>query len=206
MQCCVGDVRVEGLDPHAVGLVALELGGRAGEHDAARVARPGAQLGQQPRLADARLALDRQAAAGLQRGVETSEFQGAPDQGIRGSVQGPPLMSVRGRAGSLLVCPPPPPTRAAGRRSACSSLSLLIIGLDNTVLNVALPTLQTHFDASASTLQWIVDAYLLAFAGVLLTMGTLGDRFGRKRALQAGLVALRQRERARRAGADTPGS
>src|SRR3954466_7674559 len=68
------------------------------------------------------------------------------------------------------------------------SLSLLIIGLDNTVLNVALPTLQTHFSASASTLQWIVDAYLLAFAGVLLTMGTLGDRFGRKRALQGGLI------------------
>src|SRR4051812_34987082 len=71
---------------------------------------------------------------------------------------------------------------------AVLSLSLLIIGLDNTVLNVALPTLQTHFSASASTLQWIVDAYLLAFAGVLLTMGTLGDRFGRKRALQSGLV------------------
>src|SRR5215217_7726871 len=70
------------------------------------------------------------------------------------------------------------------------SLSLLIIGLDNTVLNVALPTLQTHFSASASTLQWIVDAYLLAFAGVLLTMGTLGDRFGRKRALQAGLIVF----------------
>jgi MFS family permease len=41
------------------------------------------------------------------------------------------------------------------------SLSLLIIGLDNTVLNVALPTLQTHFDTSGSTLQWIVDSYLL---------------------------------------------
>src|SRR4029079_2130815 len=68
------------------------------------------------------------------------------------------------------------------------SLSLLIIGLDNTVLNVALPTLQTHLNASGTTLQWIVDAYLLSFAGVLLTMGTLGDRFGRKRALQAGLV------------------
>src|SRR3954452_1366710 len=70
------------------------------------------------------------------------------------------------------------------------SLSLLLIGLDNTVLNVALPTLQTHFSASASPLQWIVDAYLLAFAGVLLTMGTLGDRFGRKRALQTGLVVF----------------
>src|SRR4051794_24554870 len=71
---------------------------------------------------------------------------------------------------------------------AVLALSLLIIGLDNTVLNVALPTVQTHFSASAATLQWIVDAYLLAFAGVLLTMGTLGDRFGRKRALQSGLA------------------
>ncbi len=71
---------------------------------------------------------------------------------------------------------------------AVLSLSLLIIGLDNTVLNVALPTLQSHFEASGSTLQWIVDAYLLSFAGVLLTMGTLGDRFGRKRALQSGLL------------------
>jgi len=68
------------------------------------------------------------------------------------------------------------------------SLSLLLIGLDNTVLNVALPTLQTHFSADGSTLQWIVDAYLLAFAGMLLTMGTLGDRFGRKRVLQSGLA------------------
>src|SRR5919112_1752011 len=82
-------------------------------------------------------------------------------------------------------------TRIHARRwktLAVLSLSLLIIGLDNTVLNVALPTLQTHFSASGSTLQWIVDSYLLSFAGVLLTMGTLGDRFGRKRALQSGLV------------------
>ena len=68
------------------------------------------------------------------------------------------------------------------------SLALLIIGLDNTILNVALPSLQEEFDASSSTLQWIVDSYLLVFAGLLLTMGTLGDRFGRKRALQAGLA------------------
>src|SRR5215210_2472465 len=82
-------------------------------------------------------------------------------------------------------------SRAYARRwktLAVLALSLLIIGLDNTVLNVALPTLQTHFSASGSTLQWIVDSYLLAFAGVLLTMGTLGDRFGRKRALQCGLI------------------
>ena len=83
-----------------------------------------------------------------------------------------------------------PDPKAYARRwktLAVLSLSLLIIGLDNTVLNVALPTLQTEFSASGSTLQWIVDAYLLSFAGVLLTMGTLGDRFGRKRALQWGL-------------------
>jgi EmrB/QacA subfamily drug resistance transporter len=71
---------------------------------------------------------------------------------------------------------------------AVLSLSLVIIGLDNTILNVALPSLQEEFDASSSTLQWIVDSYLLVFAGLLLTMGTLGDRFGRKLALQSGLV------------------
>jgi EmrB/QacA subfamily drug resistance transporter len=68
------------------------------------------------------------------------------------------------------------------------ALSLVIIGLDNTILNVALPSLQEEFDASTSTLQWIVDSYLLVFAGLLLTMGTLGDRFGRKRSLQVGLA------------------
>jgi EmrB/QacA subfamily drug resistance transporter len=68
------------------------------------------------------------------------------------------------------------------------SLSLVIIGLDNFVLNVALPTLQEAFSADASQLQWMVDAYILAFAGLLLTMGTIGDRFGRARVLQAGLV------------------
>src|SRR4051812_38202361 len=71
---------------------------------------------------------------------------------------------------------------------AVMSLSLVIIGLDNTILNVALPSVREHFDASNSTLQWIVDSYILVFAGLLLTMGALGDRFGRKRALQTGLA------------------
>jgi len=71
---------------------------------------------------------------------------------------------------------------------AVLSLSMMIIGLDNTIVNVALPTLQRQFSASASDLQWIVDAYLLVFAAALLTMGTLGDRYGRKRALQGGLL------------------
>lgn len=67
-------------------------------------------------------------------------------------------------------------------------LSLLVIGLDNTILNVALPTLQRDLDATSSELQWIVDVYMLVFAGVLLTAGSLGDRFGRKRALTLGLL------------------
>jgi MFS family permease len=74
----------------------------------------------------------------------------------------------------------PPSYARRWKTLAVLSLSLLIIGLDNTILNVALPSLQEHFDASSSTLQWIVDSYLLVFAGLLLTMGTLGDRFGRK--------------------------
>src|SRR4051795_2514709 len=69
-------------------------------------------------------------------------------------------------------------------------LSLLVIGLDNTILNVALPTMQRDLHAAASQLQWIVDVYMLVFAGVLLTAGSLGDRFGRKRALTFGLVAF----------------
>src|SRR5262245_26392170 len=68
------------------------------------------------------------------------------------------------------------------------ALSLVLIGLDNTVLNVALPTIQQTFRATASELQWMVDAYVLVFAGLLLTMGALGDRFGRARALQIGLL------------------
>jgi EmrB/QacA subfamily drug resistance transporter len=74
------------------------------------------------------------------------------------------------------------------RTLAVLSLVLVIIGLDNTILNVALPTLQEEFDASPSTLQWMVDSYLLVFAGLLLVFGTLGDRLGRKLALQAGIT------------------
>jgi EmrB/QacA subfamily drug resistance transporter len=71
---------------------------------------------------------------------------------------------------------------------AVLALSLVVIGMDNTILNVALPTLQRDLTATASQLQWMVDSYVLVFAGLLLTMGALGDRFGRKLALDAGLV------------------
>ena len=71
---------------------------------------------------------------------------------------------------------------------AVLALSLVIIGLDNTILNVALPTLQEDLGASGSDLQWIVDAYMLVFAGLLLPLGALGDRIGRKKTLSAGLA------------------
>ena len=75
------------------------------------------------------------------------------------------------------------------------ALSLLVVSVDNTILNVALPTIREELDASSSQLQWIVDSYLLVFAGLLLAAGSLGDRFGRKRALFAGLCDLRRRAR-----------
>ena len=71
-------------------------------------------------------------------------------------------------------------------------ISLMVIVLDNTILNVALPTLaKPHLlgglQASASQLQWVVDAYTIVFAGLLLTAGSLGDKFGRYRGLVLGL-------------------
>jgi EmrB/QacA subfamily drug resistance transporter len=69
-------------------------------------------------------------------------------------------------------------------------LSLLLIVMDNTIVNVALPTLQRELDASTTQLQWVVDAYILVFAGLLLTMGSLGDRFGRRGALAIGLSVM----------------
>jgi EmrB/QacA subfamily drug resistance transporter len=68
------------------------------------------------------------------------------------------------------------------------ALSLLVVTVDNTILNVALPTIREELDASSSQLQWIVDSYLLVFAGLLLAAGSLGDRFGRKRTLFVGLA------------------
>ncbi|MGB3412221.1 MAG: MFS transporter [Microthrixaceae bacterium] len=66
--------------------------------------------------------------------------------------------------------------------------SLLIIVLDNSILNVAIPTIIKELDATNSQIQWIIDAYTLSFAGLLLTAGSLGDRFGRRPALQIGFV------------------
>ena len=67
-------------------------------------------------------------------------------------------------------------------------LSLLIVFVGNSSLNVALPTLSEDLHATNSQLQWVVAAYSLVFAGLLFTAGALGDRFGRKGALQLGLL------------------
>ena len=67
-------------------------------------------------------------------------------------------------------------------------LSLFVIVMDNTIVNVALPSLVRELGATTSQLQWIVDSYTLVFAGLLLSFGALGDRFGRKGALTSGMA------------------
>lgn len=67
-------------------------------------------------------------------------------------------------------------------------LSVFLVVVDNTIVNVALPSLSRDLGASTSALQWIVDAYSLAFAGLLLAGGGIGDRLGRKRVMQTGLA------------------
>ena len=67
-------------------------------------------------------------------------------------------------------------------------VSLLIVVLDNTVLNIALPTIQKDLSASPAQLVWSIDSYILVFAALLFTWGVLGDRYGRKRVLVIGLI------------------
>jgi EmrB/QacA subfamily drug resistance transporter len=81
-----------------------------------------------------------------------------------------------------------PPARWLALAVLC--VSLLMVTLDNTVLNVALPTLVRDLGATTTNLQWIVDAYVIVFAGLLLVMGSLADRIGRKRVFLTGLAAF----------------
>ena len=69
-------------------------------------------------------------------------------------------------------------------------VSLLIVVLDNTILNIALPTIQRDLQATQGELVWAVDSYILVFAALLFTWGVLGDRYGRKRILILGLVVF----------------
>ncbi|MEV7008146.1 MFS transporter [Streptosporangium sp. NPDC051022] len=67
-------------------------------------------------------------------------------------------------------------------------LSLLVLVVDNGILNLAIPSLMKELGASPADIQWIINAYMLAFAGVLLTVGALSDRYGRRRFLVIGLA------------------
>ncbi len=70
----------------------------------------------------------------------------------------------------------------------CTSLVMVVMSVSG--LNVALPSMQRSLDANATDLQWIVDSYAIVFAGLLLTAGAIGDRFGRKLALMGGLTVF----------------
>ena len=69
-------------------------------------------------------------------------------------------------------------------------MSLLIVGLDNTIVNVALPSIGRELHTRVAGLQWIVDAYTLTLASLLILAGSTGDRLGRRRVFQAGLVTF----------------
>ena len=70
------------------------------------------------------------------------------------------------------------------------SVGTLLAFLDDTVVNTALPRISLSLHASTSALQWVVDAYVLVLAGSLLLGGSIGDRYGRKRAMSLGLIAF----------------
>src|SRR5258707_285641 len=85
----------------------------------------------------------------------------------------PPVIRDRPIAALLVIC-----------------LSVFVISVDATIVNVALPTLSRQLDADTAQLQWIVDAYPLVMAGLMLSMGSLSDRFGRRGWLSAGLAVF----------------
>ncbi|MFL6077816.1 MAG: MFS transporter [Mycobacteriales bacterium] len=85
-----------------------------------------------------------------------------------------PELSFRRRIAVLVIC----------------CMSLLIVGLDNTIVNVALPNIQRSLGASVSGLQWTIDAYTLVLASLLMLSGSTADRLGRRRVFQTGLLVF----------------
>ena len=73
-------------------------------------------------------------------------------------------------------------------------LAAFLVNLDTTLVNVALPALVRELHATTTQLQWVVDSFNLVFAALLLTFGSLSDRFGRKGMLLAGLTRVRRRQ------------
>ncbi|QMU75126.1 MFS transporter [Streptacidiphilus sp. PB12-B1b] len=117
--------------------------------------------------------------------------------GRTGGTGGTTTATATAAAGTAAVAPVPPPTPptagppAVPRRwwaLGAICLSVLVLGFDGTILNVALPDMAVQLHAGTNQLQWIVDAYLVVFAAAMLPAGLLGDRFGRRRLLIAGLT------------------
>src|SRR3954454_20105792 len=81
-------------------------------------------------------------------------------------------LSRTGRLGILAIC----------------CMSLFIVGLDNTIVNVALPSIRDDLHASVAELQWTVDAYTLVLASLLILAGSTADRLGRARIFKVGLA------------------
>ncbi|MFF5448728.1 MFS transporter [Streptomyces sp. NPDC012888] len=90
------------------------------------------------------------------------------------AVPAPPVLSARRRRTVLAVC----------------CLSMFLVGLDTTVVNVALPAIGRGLDAGTRGLEWTVDAYTLVLAALLISAGALADRFGRRRVFQVGLTVF----------------
>src|SRR5689334_11126232 len=86
----------------------------------------------------------------------------------------PPAVSVRRRWTVLAVC----------------ALSLFLVGLDTTIVNVGLPAIGRGLGAGTSSLEWVVDAYTVVLASLLISAGALADRFGRRRCFQGGLAVF----------------
>ena len=73
---------------------------------------------------------------------------------------------------------------------AICCMSLLLVGMDSTIVNVALPSIRRDLNVSLSGLQWTIDAYILVLASLLMLSGSTADRLGRRRIFQIGLCLL----------------
>src|SRR5215469_4675731 len=86
----------------------------------------------------------------------------------------PPALSVRRRWMVVAIC----------------ALSLFLVGLDTTIVNVGLPSIGSGLSTGTRSLEWVVDAYTVVFASLLISSGAVADRFGRRRVFQCGLVVF----------------
>ncbi|MFC5662269.1 MFS transporter [Kitasatospora misakiensis] len=92
--------------------------------------------------------------------------------------------------GTAVAAPPPLSARRRWTVLAVCALSLFLVGLDTTIVNVGLPAIGRGLEVGTRDLEWIVDAYTVVLASLLISAGALADRFGRRRVFQCGLVVF----------------